>query len=403
MRVVGENRGWARPAHFALVTLLLAGGAACTEPNGAYRRARNFDTGVNPAMDAGVESPTPSADAEEPADTMPLPSDAPAPPEDQADPVIDAAVSPELPPPVDEAPDFSPPADLPAMPDSAPEVIAGACGSRQIDVSSITASDAVAIGSDGTLYFTFDDGVNGWVGRIRPPVGAQPQDIDRRYLRIDNARVISGLVFDRAGTKLYVASVSGEAILAFDLSGPVPDGSRVIGEVDAINDLAVGPDGTLYYSRQSDRNVYAVVDGSPVKVTATPIGVVAQDQSPAALVFGLDGTLFVGMRKGGRIFRLEIVNHQERARVTWSDLSVWANGLAVDDQGSLHVGVYSETASGRVVVVAPDGSMHSDVLTEGRFAGMAFGRGPLDCQDLYVTSPNGPMQRLHRPRRGYYP
>ena len=44
-----------------------------------------------------------------------------------------------------------------------------------------------------------------------------------------------------------------------------------------------------------------------------------------------------------------------------------------------------------------------EVARDGRFASMAFGRGALDCNDLYVAVPSGAMRRLATDTPGYYP
>jgi sugar lactone lactonase YvrE len=345
-------------ARAALAAALLL--LACTRDNPAFRP---------PVPEAGVSDI----------------ADAPAP----ADPDV----------PVDSPPDLpTPDAASPDTRDAASEAAPGTrCGTEHLDVSTISGADGIAIDPDGTLYFTSDDGTHGWVGRMTGST------ITRQWLRIDFGPLTAGLALDRSGKKLYVASVSGEAILEFDLAANPVTGRTVLTGVPLINDLAFGAPGRLYYSRQSDRHVYFLAGGVTTRVSGATLGAAVDDEAPAGLAFAPDGALTVGLRKGGEIFRLGLApDGREDSRSVVPGLAdAWGNGLAFDEAGRLYVADYDDVADRTVIRVAA--GQRATVATGGRFASLAFGRGTLDCKDLYVAAPSGPMRRIATDTAGFYP
>ncbi len=283
-----------------------------------------------------------------------------------------------------------------AAPGRQADASAVACGSGRPDLSGINRVDGLALGPDGTLYFTTSDGMDGWIGRLEPGHGP-----DTRWLRITGAPILTGLAFDDARNRLYAASVSGSAILAFQLSGTGAAGSVLIGNVEEINDLTLDSAGEVYFSRQSDRHIYRVgLQGVAMRVTRDPLGGPAPQQSPAGLAFGPDGSLFVGLKNGGRIHRIALASGNEASRTTFGAFEGWANGLAFDSRGRLYVGVYDGSADTQVIRLEPDGTNPTEVVSGGRFASLAFGRGTLDCHDLYIADPGGPLRRLQTDASG---
>jgi sugar lactone lactonase YvrE len=358
----------------ALLAWLAVVALACTRRNPAWR-------GV-PSADAAVEGP---------ADAPLVEEDAPA-PDAELDAAPDAALATDAPLPTPDAAVAA--ADAPPPPDAAASFT---CGTGRGAVEGISGADGLAIGPDGTIYFTSDDGTDGWVGRMYGTI------IERQWLRIEGAPLTAGLALDRTGKALYVAGVSAQGIIRYDLGASVT-GTAVVTGVTLINDVVVGPDDRVYFSRQSDRHVYAFTPptGPAFAVTTSTIGAAAADQAPAALAFGPDGALYVGMRKGGPILRLTLdpVTRRETGRAAYGTVTGWGNGLAFDQSGRLYVALYDDELMERVVRVGPGGN--EDVETNGRFASMAFGRGPLDCHDLYIAVPPGSMRRLATDTPGYF-
>jgi hypothetical protein len=262
-----------------------------------------------------------------------------------------------------------------------------ACGTAVVDVSSITKSDGVAIGDDGTLYFTAVDVVDGWIGRVMGP-SVQP-----RWLRIPGALNLRGVVIDHARQKLYVADDGLGAILAYDLPSPAATGVVVVSGLTGVNDLALDAAGTIYFS--GSQSIYRVVQGQAVVISVDPVGDLAKDQGPGGLAFGADGSLIIGIRKGGPIIRLTLASGVEGGRTTFGSFDGWVNGLALDRSGRLYAGMYDLTVNTSVMRIEPDGLTSAPVAGGGRFASLAFGRGPLDCHDLYVANVGGAMVRVH--------
>ena len=277
-----------------------------------------------------------------------------------------------------------------------PADAAAACGEGIPNVATISGADGLAVAPDGTLFFSASDATDGWIGRVLP--GGSPEP---RWLRVEQARIITGLAFDSARNRLYVGSVSASAIMAFQLGTANPSPSTVRGSLVDINDVTLDREGNLYYSLQADGHVHRLDStGTPVRVTSSRMGDPALRQAPAGLAFGPDGSLFVGLKNGGTIYRLALVAGVETQRTAFGTFQGWANGLAFDSGGRLFVGLWSESGAARVVRLDADGLNPADVVIGGLFAGMAFGRGSLDCRDLYIADTSGPLRRVRTDNPG---
>ena len=101
----------------------------------------------------------------------------------------------------------------------------------------------------------------------------------------------------------------------------------------------------------------------------------------------------VGMQNGGPILRLGLLNNREIDRKDFGSFRGWANGLAFDSAGRLYVGLWSNAAATQVVRLDAMGNNRTTVFNGAGFASLAFGRGMLDCFDIYAAVPDGVMQR----------
>ncbi|HEY0709052.1 MAG TPA: SMP-30/gluconolactonase/LRE family protein, partial [Polyangia bacterium] len=243
-----------------------------------------------------------------------------------------------------------------------------------------------AFADDGTMFFSSVDGTDGWIGKVAGGV------VTERWLKMD--RYTTGIAIDHARKQLYVASLSRSAVLAYDLTAASPVATTLVTEAYGINDLAVDPAGTVHYTAQGPRMVYRAVNGKGVAVTTSIIGNLSQDLAPAGLAFGPDGSLFVGMRSEGPILRLTLVNGVESARSEFGIFRGWANGLAFDSAGRLYVATYKLAPPSSLVRITATGDAVVQLAVANGFASLAFGRGPLDCNQLYVANPAGAMVRL---------
>jgi hypothetical protein len=312
-------------------------------------------TGANPAFVTGPAEPPDGAPADAPAgDTRP------------AD-----GFAADLPPDA-----FVPPAG---------------CGAGMADVTGIDNADGVQVDSDGTVYFLTDDTIHSYVGRVR--VGQAPE---LRWVRVDDSPTTWGLALDSARKRIYVLVVDGPgALVAFDDIGGTPTGSQFVRGINNGNDVVVAGDGTVFYTQQGNRHVYRVPPqgGTPVQVTSLPLGAAAMNQAPAALAVAPDGNLIVGLENGGPLYKITLGGGVETGRAPVGGWMGWANGLTYDRRQRLYIASYHDTQARSVVRLEADGST-STITAGGRFSSIAFGRGALDCRDLYVAQPFGPMRRV---------
>ena len=102
------------------------------------------------------------------------------------------------------------------------------------------------------------------------------------------------------------------------------------------------------------------------------------------------------MEPSGPIYKLILTSGLETSRAPINSWIGWANGLTHDRQGRLYVSTYHDTSPRSVLRLESNGSV-TTLTSGGRFSSIAFGRGPLDCRDLYVADPFGPMRRVQDP------
>jgi hypothetical protein len=279
------------------------------------------------------------------------------------------------------------------------EVPAG-CGQQRPDVSQIQGADGLAIAPDGTIYYTQGAATaagEGFVGRMRPGEAAEP-----RWLPIPLGAQLWGLALDEARQRLYVLAATSKSIHHVDVSQPGaaagPLATLATG-LESPNDIAVGPDGHVYYSAQTDRNIYRLSPtGARSMVTTSPTHA---RLAPSGVAFAPDGTLLVGNAGVGPILRLTLAGGVEQSRRPHGHLHTWANGMVEDSRGRLYVVTYSPTSEGRVLLITEDESTAIQVAAGASFGSLAFGRGALDCRDLYIAAPSGPLLRLTTDAAGW--
>lgn len=247
------------------------------------------------------------------------------------------------------------------------------CGTAAPDVSATPGTEGLAIGRDGTIYFS----VSGGVARITPD-----GTLETSWLRITGAGTVWGMVLDDTNTHLYVGSPSiGEVVTVSGLDG-TPTYETLVA-IAQPNGLTFGPDGFLYVSDFGGNDVRRVnvADGTDESILATPIA------NANGVAFTDEGTLLVDSYSGGRVFELTLdAAHHESGRTTAATGVGAPDGIAVDENGVLYVG----DNNGRVLQIAADGTVDM-VLATGlsAVANLEWGAGPLDCHDLYVASGDG--------------
>jgi hypothetical protein len=363
--------------------------AACTQHNPRYRQAGDGGRDLAGRTDAitdalsGVEpGPGPDGSGEEDLGGA-----------DTADAGIDQRVA-DLAAdrdPTDVTVDLAPDAVADRAPDGF--VPPAGCGTGTANVSSILDADGVVADDDGTLYYLTDDSTNSYVGRILP--GGVP---DTKWLPVMNSPTTWGLALDREQQRIYVLVVDGGgALVKYDNIKGSPTGTVFYAPITNGNDVVVGSDGSVYFSQQGDRHIYRVprAGGAAQRVSATTLGSVALKQAPAGLTFDPAGNLLVGLEHGGPIYRLALTGGVETGRTAVGTWTGWANGMTHDRAGRLYISLYDDLDPRSVVRLDTETPTTTTTITSGsRFSSITFGRGTLDCRDLYIADPFGPMRRV---------
>jgi sugar lactone lactonase YvrE len=217
---------------------------------------------------------------------------------------------------------------------------------------------------------------------------------------VPGAPVIWGLAVDGERKRLYLAAGPLDAVQMINLQVDPPRLGDFLTGVPMVNDLALDFEGNLYYSQQKQKQVFrATPSGQTSLVTVDPVtNDLGEMVRPAGLAFGPEGDLFLG-NYGSTIVRLPLAGGKALARHRFGNTYPWGNGLAFDVRGRLYVADYWH-GERSILRFDPDGSRFTAVGSGTRLSGMVFGRGALDCRDLYVASAAAPLQRLRTDTAG---
>lgn len=213
-----------------------------------------------------------------------------------------------------------------------------------------------------------------------PPDAAAP--LSFRFEQIlgpeDGLRAPDGL-FVRPDGRVLIANEQGGEVLLLDVDARtlevVVHGRPLI----APEEVALGPDGTLYISDDSAQTVFKVVDGQAVLVVGAEHGL----QSPEGIAVTPDGTLFVADEKVHVLIRRD--PDGEVTTIADEGDGVFApEGLALGPDGSLYA---TDDRRGGVLVVRPGGAV--EVFADRAALGLpeAVAVGP--DGDLWFTDNGG--------------
>jgi streptogramin lyase len=290
---------------------------------------------------------------------------------------------------IDAPAEVAPPPDLAAVPDLPPgDLGAASCGGTHVNLNGITATPALAMDTDGTLYFIREMGTQVWVGRVLP--GQAP---DPSWKALPASVQIRGMIVDGQRKLLYLANFSGNAIFSIKTTDSMPAATAT--GVAAPHGLAVGDDGFLYVTISDGQVLRMSPDLAGWNVThATAMPMFPAGQRGLALAFGPSGDLFVGSSSGA-IKRFRVAAGKLSDPVDQTGVLGAVNALAFDIDGRLYVASTVGTTSQALNQIAPGALVALPVVgVTGRLSALAFGRGALDCHDLYVADLAGAAKRV---------
>ncbi len=250
------------------------------------------------------------------------------------------------------------------------------CGTEVLPTASITRTEGLAIAPDGTAYFS----QSGALGRRQP--GMPPQ---AAWAPLPGATTVWGVAWRADGSVFVGSPTAGGNLFVVDTTVPSPVARVLYAAAGGANGVVVGPDDAVYYSDFNAGRVHRVDDaGLRREVTASAI------TRANGLLFDDDGTLLVLAYSAGQIYRLTLdANMTEIARVLAGTIAGSSlDGIAKDDAGRY---LLSDNSGGRLL--RTDASFGNvEVLATGlpAAANIAFGKGALDCLDVYVAS-SGPL------------
>ncbi|XQA77487.1 SMP-30/gluconolactonase/LRE family protein [Xanthomonas sacchari] len=235
-----------------------------------------------------------------------------------------------------------------------------------------------ATGPDGALYvvnFAHD----GSIGRVQRDATGRGQAT--LFVDLPDGSIGNGIRFDRRG-RMYVADYGQHRILRIALRSKRIEVYATLPGAFQPNDIAMAPDGTLYASDPDWKH-----DGGQ-------LWRIDRDRSAHLIETGMGTTNGIEVSPDGkRLYVNESVQRRiwvyDRAadgavsnkRLFASFADAGLDGMRCDIDGNLYVARYD---AGKVIVLAPDGTLLHEVATKGRKpTNLAFGGA--DGRDVDVT------------------
>lgn len=235
-----------------------------------------------------------------------------------------------------------------------------------------------ATGPDGALYvvnFAHD----GSIGRVQRDADGRGQAT--LFVDLPEGSIGNGIRFDRRG-RMYVADYGKHRILRIALPSKRIEVYATLPGAFQPNDIAMAPDGTLYASDPDWKH-----DGGQ-------LWRIDRDRSAHLIETGMGTTNGIEVSpEGKRLYVNESVQRRiwvyDRAadgsvsnkRLFASFADAGLDGMRCDVDGNLYVARYD---AGKVIVLAPDGTLLHEVATKGRKpTNLAFGGA--DGRDVDVT------------------
>lgn len=235
-----------------------------------------------------------------------------------------------------------------------------------------------ATGPDGALYvvnFAHD----GSIGRVQRDADGHAQA--SLFVDLPDGSIGNGIRFDRRG-RMYVADYGRHRILRIALPSKRIEVYATLPGAFQPNDIAMAPDGTLYASDPDWKH------------NGGQLWRIDRDRSAHLIETGMGTTNGIEVSPDGkRLYVNESVQRRiwvyDRAadgslshkRLFASFADAGLDGMRCDVDGNLYVARYD---AGKVIVLAPDGTLLHEVATKGRKpTNLAFGGA--DGRDVDVT------------------
>jgi hypothetical protein len=246
------------------------------------------------------------------------------------------------------------------------------CGTAMPSLTGTSGTEGLVIARDGTIYYSRSNGV----GRI----GTDGTN-DATWLSIPGSATIWGLALDATNTHLFIGDpTAGQLRVATGLDAT--PSQTPLAAIDQPNGVTVGPDGAVYVSDFGNDSVLRVDASSGAMTTVTASAIAGAD----GVAFTDDGHLLVTSYADGTVVSLTLdASHHETARATVATSVPSADGVALDEAGTIYVGggsrVYRIGAGG-----TPDMTLQ---MGHTGTANIEWGAGVLGCHDLYVATGGG--------------
>lgn len=253
------------------------------------------------------------------------------------------------------------------------------CGDLALPTTSIAGTEGITFAENGTFYYSQSQAVGRW---------SAASGANDSWITLRGANTVWGLVYRDSDRTLFVASPSGGGVIyRIPTRSIVLEAEAWVTDAGAPNGIALREDGTVYYSDFSGGHVYRVSEsGTATRVTSRTIA------QANGLYFDDDGSLLVLSYGGGVIYRLTLdAAGDEVSRVTEQTLPYALDGIIRDDVGRYYV---TDNSGGQVIRM-DENLENPEVIASGigAAANLAFGRGEVECNGLYVAS-SGFLARL---------
>ena len=225
-------------------------------------------------------------------------------------------------------------------------------------------SDDVAIGDDGTIY---------WTNPPRGTVGSQSPDGTVRTIT-DRIPWVNSIAFDRTGERLFVGQTFREdGLWEIDPQGEEPD-RLVASDLGQPNAFDFGPDGQIYAPLGKTGQV-ARIDPESGKKTIVADGL----QQPVSVRFDSSDQLYVLDSIGGALLQVDISAGSARTVV---ELPVASDNMVIADDDRAYVANMADSAITEVNLA--DGTLR--VLTSSPLAfPVDMARPSADSGEIFIA------------------